>query len=60
VDAVLVVSLAALEDPGAHHLEVVKAYGIGHEMHVYEVDGARIFGATAAILRQLLEAWRMG
>ncbi len=58
VDAILHVSLAALERPGAHHVERHGAYGVEHEVHCYEVEGARIFGATAAVLKQLLETWR--
>jgi len=58
VDGILFVPLAALERPGAHHVERHGAYGIEHEVHCYEVEGVRIFGATAAVLRQLLETWR--
>ncbi|MBI5067060.1 MAG: CoA pyrophosphatase [Deltaproteobacteria bacterium] len=58
VDGILYVPLAALLGPGAHHVERHGAYGAQHEVHVYEVEGARIFGATAAVLWQLLEAWR--
>lgn len=60
VDTILLVPLASLLRPGAHHVERHGAYGVEHDVQVYEVEGARIFGATAAVLRQLLEAWRMG
>jgi len=58
VDAILFVPLAALERPAAHQVEIHRAYGIEHEVHSFEVDGIRVFGATARILRQLLETWR--
>lgn len=58
VDAILLSPLAALERPAAHQVEVHRAYGVEHEVHSFELDGIRVFGATALILMQLLEAWR--
>jgi len=58
VDAILFVPLAALARPAAHQVEIHRAYGVEHEVHSFEVDGIRVFGATARILRQLLETWR--
>jgi len=52
------VPLAALARPAAHQVEIHRAYGVEHEVHSFEVDGIRVFGATARILRQLLETWR--
>jgi len=42
----------------AHRLEVREAYGMSHEVHVYDVGPLHVFGATARILTQLLGAWR--
>ncbi len=60
VEEILLVPLTLLDRPGAHRTELHRAYGMDHEVHFYE-DGAdlRVFGATAGILRQLLEVWRM-
>ncbi|HEY7723967.1 MAG TPA: CoA pyrophosphatase [Anaeromyxobacteraceae bacterium] len=58
VEEILFVPLAALSRSGAHHTEVRAAYGVDQEVHVYEVGGEHVFGATARILWQLLAAWR--
>jgi 8-oxo-dGTP pyrophosphatase MutT (NUDIX family) len=60
VDEILFVPLARLERPGGHRTEVHPAYGMDHLVHFYEVEpeGVVIFGATANVLRQLLEVWR--
>jgi 8-oxo-dGTP pyrophosphatase MutT (NUDIX family) len=61
VDEILLVPVAALRRPGAHRIELHRAYGMDHEVHFYEseADGVRVFGATAQILTQLLDAWRV-
>jgi 8-oxo-dGTP pyrophosphatase MutT (NUDIX family) len=58
VEEILFVPLAALSQSGAHRTEIRAAYGVDQEVHVYEVGGERVFGATARILWQLLAAWR--
>jgi 8-oxo-dGTP pyrophosphatase MutT (NUDIX family) len=58
VDEILFVPLPALARPGAHRLEVREAYGMSHEVHVYDVGPVHVFGATARILTQLLGVWR--
>jgi 8-oxo-dGTP pyrophosphatase MutT (NUDIX family) len=58
VEEILFVSLAALSEKDVHHTEVRSAYGVDHEVHVYQVGGDRVFGATARILWHLLAAWR--
>jgi 8-oxo-dGTP pyrophosphatase MutT (NUDIX family) len=56
VEDILLVPLAALARPGAHRTEVREAYGMYHEVHVYDVGELHVFGATARILTELLAA----
>lgn len=58
VEEILFVPLRGLLAPGVHRIEVREAYGMFHEVHVYDVGPVHVFGATARILTQLLEVWR--
>jgi 8-oxo-dGTP pyrophosphatase MutT (NUDIX family) len=44
--------------PGTHRTGTREAYGMVHEVHTFELDGATIWGASARILHELLSAWR--
>jgi 8-oxo-dGTP pyrophosphatase MutT (NUDIX family) len=57
VDAILYVPLAELSRGGAHWTEPREAYGIVHEVHVYQLPAVTIWGATARVLHQLLAVW---
>ena len=58
VAAILDVPLASLLRPGARRVGRHGACGVQHAVHVYGAEGAGSLGATAAVLWQLLEAWR--
>lgn len=55
VDAVLYVSLAELADPGIYREEFwTFPDGVERSVHFFELVGDTVWGATAAMLRQLL------
>ena len=54
VDAVLHVPLAELLDPGTFREEVWSFLGAERPMWFFELEGDTVWGATAAMLRQLL------
>jgi len=58
VEAILLLPLATLLRPEVHRTEVRDAYGMSHEVHVFDAGGDRVWGATARVLWQLLGAWR--
>lgn len=58
VERIAFLPLPALVAPGVHRTEVREAWGLRHEVHVYDCAGIRVWGATARILTQLLGAWR--
>jgi 8-oxo-dGTP pyrophosphatase MutT (NUDIX family) len=58
VEAILLLPLAALAEPGAHRTETFEAYGMPREVHFYDADGEVVWGATARVLHELLAVWR--
>jgi 8-oxo-dGTP pyrophosphatase MutT (NUDIX family) len=54
VAEVIEISLPALADPTAYHEEVWPRAGREVTVHFYDVDGYRIWGATARILHDFL------
>jgi 8-oxo-dGTP pyrophosphatase MutT (NUDIX family) len=57
VDAILYVPLAELTRPGVHWIERREAYGVMHDVHVYQLPAVTIWGATARVLNELLAVW---
>jgi 8-oxo-dGTP pyrophosphatase MutT (NUDIX family) len=58
VEEILHVPLQDLLAPGVHRAEHRTFYGLGVDVHYYEVEGRTIWGATARVLHELLEVWR--
>ncbi len=57
VDTILYVPVAELRRAGVHRTVPREAYGMSHEVHVYELPAVTIWGATARVLNQLLAVW---
>jgi 8-oxo-dGTP pyrophosphatase MutT (NUDIX family) len=57
VEAIWHVPIPALVAPGVHHTQRHNFYGLDVDIHFYEVEGRTIWGATARVLFELLEAW---
>jgi 8-oxo-dGTP pyrophosphatase MutT (NUDIX family) len=60
VDTILYVPIAELSRPGVHRTVEREAYGMTHEVHLYELPAVTIWGATARVLHQLLSIWSPG
>lgn len=60
VDTILYVPIAELSRPGVHQTVEREAYGMTHEVHLYELPAVTIWGATARVLHQLLSIWSPG
>jgi 8-oxo-dGTP pyrophosphatase MutT (NUDIX family) len=58
VDEILHVPFSALLRPGAHRVERRLAYGMGLDVHYFDLDGEVLWGATARITFELLGVWR--
>jgi len=54
VDAIRFVSLAELLDPEVYREEVWPLFGAARPIYFFELDGDTVWGATGAMLRQLL------
>lgn len=59
IDEVIEAPLRALVDPGIHRVESVRVMGADHPVHYYQHGPHLIWGATARILRDLLEIGAM-
>jgi 8-oxo-dGTP pyrophosphatase MutT (NUDIX family) len=57
VEAIWHVPVPALLAPGIHRTERRHFYGLDVDVHFYELEGRTIWGATARILSELIEAW---
>jgi 8-oxo-dGTP pyrophosphatase MutT (NUDIX family) len=57
VEAIWHVPIPALLEPGVHRTERRTFYGLDVDVHFYELEGRTIWGATARILSELIEAW---
>jgi 8-oxo-dGTP pyrophosphatase MutT (NUDIX family) len=57
VEAIWHVPVPALLAPGVHRTQRHTFYGLDVDIHFYEVEGRTIWGATARILSELIEAW---
>lgn len=57
VEAIWHVPIPALLAPGVHRTQRHNFYGLDVDVHFYEVEGRTIWGATARILSELIEAW---
>jgi 8-oxo-dGTP pyrophosphatase MutT (NUDIX family) len=57
VEAILVVPVEDLRQPGVHRTQRVVAYGVEHDVHFFDAQGEVIWGATARVLTQLLALW---
>jgi 8-oxo-dGTP pyrophosphatase MutT (NUDIX family) len=57
VEAIWHVPIPALLAPGVHRTQRRTFYGLDVDVHFYEVEGRTIWGATARILSELIEAW---
>jgi 8-oxo-dGTP pyrophosphatase MutT (NUDIX family) len=51
-------SVADLLAPGSHRIGTREAFGMVHEVHTFDVGGEVVWGASARILHELLDAWR--
>ena len=51
-------SVAELLAPGSHRIGTREAFGMVHEVHTFDVGGEVVWGASARILHELLDAWR--
>lgn len=58
VAELLVLPMAALADPAALRIETREYFGKDREIYYYTVGGQTIWGATARILKDLLDIWR--
>jgi len=57
VEAIWHVPIPSLLAPGVHRTQRHNFYGLDVDVHFYEVEGRTIWGATARILSELIEAW---
>ncbi len=57
VEAIWHVPIPALLAPGVHRTQRHHFHGLDVDVHYYEVEGRTIWGATARILSELIEAW---
>jgi 8-oxo-dGTP pyrophosphatase MutT (NUDIX family) len=58
VAGIVEIPVSDLLRPGVHRTGTREAFGMVHEVHWYERGDVTIWGATARILHELLEAWR--
>lgn len=54
VDAIREVALSELLDPEIYREEVWHMFGMAHPIYFFELEGDTVWGATGAMLRQLL------
>lgn len=55
IDAVVWAPLSLLEAPGTYRLESLAFGGARYPIHVFEVEGYRIWGATGSMTKNLLD-----